>query len=179
MGGGGSNHDNWVLAWPREASRAQPPLVEAGHLLHEISPAGTKVQKDTTAPKAAWGRITSQDPKHRPQHFGHQILLLKPHAVSAPRKVPHPVRVALERSNATQKELPRHLGHCHIVRPQTFEAAPDKSEPGARERFMTPAWVGNSRQGRVREQGAGHPDIHIQPPLSEPGLRRRKAEVNP
>ena len=50
MGGGGSNDGDWVLAGPREARRAQPPLIEAGHLSHKIGPAGAEVQEDTTTP---------------------------------------------------------------------------------------------------------------------------------
>ena len=179
MGGRGSNHDGWVLAGPHEASRAQSPLIEAGRLPHNIGPAGAKMQEDTIAPKASWGRIPSQDPEHRPQHFRRQVLLPKPHAVFVPRKFPHPARVALERSNATLEELLCHLGCCHIERPQTLEAALDEGEPGAHEHLMVPTRVGNNRQGRVREQGVGHSDVHVQPPQSEPGLRRRKAEVDP
>ena len=139
MGDRKSNHSDWILARPREASRAQPPLVKAGHLPHKIGPARPKIQEGSILPKAAWGRIASQDPEHRPQHFRRQILLLKPHAVFVPRKGPHLTGVALERSNATLEELLHHLGRHHVERPQTLEAAPDEGEPGARECLMIPA----------------------------------------
>ena len=89
--------------------------------------------------KAAWGRVASQDPEHRPQCFRRQVLLLKPHAVFLPRKVPHPTRVALERSNATFEELLHHLGRHHVEHPQTLEAVLDEGKPGAHERLMIPA----------------------------------------
>ena len=90
-------------------------------------------------PKAAWGRIASQDPEHRPQHFGRQIFLLEPHTVFMPRKGPHPAGTVLERSNAMLKELLHHHGRRYIEHPQITEATSDEGEPGAREHLMTPA----------------------------------------
>ena len=107
--------------------------------------------------KASWGRIPSQDLQHRPQRFRRQVLLLEPHAVFGPLKVPHPARVALERSNATLEELLHHFGRRHVECPQTLEAAPDEGEPGAHEHLVIPARVGYNRQGWVREQGLGTP----------------------
>ena len=157
----GSNHGSRVLAGPREASRAQPPLVETGHLPHKIGPARAKIQEDTVTPKAAWGRNASQDPEHRLQHFRRQVLLLKPHAVSMPRKVPHPARVALNRSNVTLEELLHHLGRCHVECPQTLEAVPDEGEPGAHEHLMVSTRMRNNMRGRVREQRVGHSNVHV------------------
>ena len=39
------NHSNWVLTRSHEACGAQPPFVEAGHLLHEVAPIRAKVQQ--------------------------------------------------------------------------------------------------------------------------------------
>ena len=139
MGNRKSDHSNWVLTGPHEADRAQPPFVEAGHLPHKIGPTRAKIQKGTITPKAAWGRIASQDPEHLPLRFRRQVLLLKPHVVFVPRKVPHPTGVALKRSNAALEELLHHLGRYHVEHPQTLEAVPDEGKTGARELLITPA----------------------------------------
>ena len=133
------SHHHWVLARPLEAGGARPPLIEDRHLPHKISPGRAKIQERSPVSKASWGRIVSQDPEHRPQRFGRQILLLEPHAVFVPRKGPHLTGVVLERSNATLMELLHHLGRRHIKRPQTLEATPDEGEPGACEHLMIPA----------------------------------------
>ena len=95
----GSYH-HWVLAKPREASGAQPPFVEAGHLLHKVAPVRAKVQQSPPMPDAAGGRVPSQDQEHLPQRFGRQVLLLEPHAIFTPAEGPHPAGAALERGNS-------------------------------------------------------------------------------
>ena len=45
MGDWEGSHHHWVFARTLEASGAQPPFVEAGHLLHEVAPVRAKVQR--------------------------------------------------------------------------------------------------------------------------------------
>ena len=131
-----SDQNNCVLAGPHEADRAQPPFVDAGHLPHKVSPAQAKIQEGGPMPKAAWGRVASQGPQHRPQRFGRQILFLEPQTVSMPRKGPHRTGVALERGNAALKELPQHMRRRYTELPQVLEAALDEGKTGARELLM-------------------------------------------
>ena len=90
-------------------------------------------------PKAAWGRIASQDLEHCPQRSRREVLLLKPHAVPVPCIVPHPARVSLERGNATLEELLHYLGRSDTERPQTLEAALDESKLGDHDRLTVPS----------------------------------------
>ena len=101
-------------------------------------------------PDIARRGIACQDLKHLLQCFGRQLRILEPHAVLMPSQGPHQSRVALERSNATLQELLHHPGRSHT------------------ELLVAPSRVGDSRQCRMREQRAGHSDIHIQPQRPEP-----------